>query len=64
VEQETVDGSAVYRIVGKPVPGHRPVELAIAPHTKAAAVAPDGSSTPVRKDPHRPGTGTAGSGTP
>jgi hypothetical protein len=30
----------------------------------AAAVAPDRSSTPVRKDPHRPGTGTAGSGTP
>src|SRR6266704_2169220 len=39
VEQETVDGSAVYRIVGKPVPEHRPAELAIAPHTKAAAAA-------------------------
>jgi cell division protease FtsH len=63
VEQETVDGSAVYRIVGKPVPEHRPVELAIAPHTKAAAVARDGSSAPVRKDPHRPGTGPAGSST-
>jgi cell division protease FtsH len=63
VEQETVDGSAVYQIVGKPVPGHRPVELAIGPHTKAAAVARDGSSAPVRKDPHRPGTGPAGSGT-
>jgi cell division protease FtsH len=33
LEQETVDGEAVYRIVGKPVPGHRPKELAIAPHT-------------------------------
>jgi hypothetical protein len=53
----------VYQIVGKPVPGHRPVELAIGPHTKAAAVARDGSSAPVRKDPHRPGTGPAGSGT-
>ncbi len=65
VEQETVDGSAVYRIVGKPVPEHRPAELAIAPHTKAAAAAvpPDGSSGPVRVDPHRPATGTAGSGT-
>src|SRR5215813_1284325 len=61
VEQETVDGSAVYRIVGKPEPGHRPVELAIGPPTKAAAaVARDGSSGPVRKDPHRPGTGPAG----
>src|SRR5882757_7497764 len=30
LERETVDGSAVYRIVGKPVPGHRgPRELAI-----------------------------------
>ena len=65
VEQETVDGSAVYRIVGKPVPGHRPAELAIAPHTKAAAAAvpPDGSSGPVPVDPHRPATGPAGSGT-
>ena len=63
VEQETVDGSAVYRIVGKPAPGHQPVELAIAPHTKAAAVAPDRSRAPVRKDPHRPGTGPPGSDT-
>ena len=32
LEQETVDSAAVYRIVGKPVPGHRgPRELAIAP---------------------------------
>jgi hypothetical protein len=35
----------VYRIVGKPVPEHRPEEMAIAPHAKAAAgaVALDGS---------------------
>jgi cell division protease FtsH len=46
LEQETVDGSAVYRIVGKPVPEHRPQEMAIAPHAKAAAssVAQDGAS--------------------
>src|SRR5882724_5329308 len=46
LEQETVDGSAVYRIVGKPVPGHRgPRELAIAPHAapSAGAAARDGS---------------------
>jgi cell division protease FtsH len=44
LEQETVDGSAVYRIVGKPVPEHRPDEMAIAPHAKAAAVAQDGGT--------------------
>ena len=46
LEQETVDGSAVYRIVGKPVPGHRgPRELAIAPYAapSARAAASDGS---------------------
>jgi len=42
LEQETVDGSAVYRIVGKPVPEHKPEEMAIAPHAKAAAVGQDG----------------------
>jgi cell division protease FtsH len=42
LEQETVDGSAVYRIVGKPVPERKPEEIAIAPHTKAAAVGQDG----------------------
>jgi cell division protease FtsH len=39
LEHETVDGSAVYRIVGKPVPQHRPEELAIAPHAAAATAA-------------------------
>jgi cell division protease FtsH len=35
LEHETVDGAAVYRIVGKPVPEHRPEEMAIAPHAAA-----------------------------
>ena len=51
LEQETVDGSAVYRIVGKPVPGHRgPRELAIAPYAapSARAAASDGSG--IRDD--------------
>jgi cell division protease FtsH len=39
LEQETVDGSAVYRIVGKPMPGHRPRELAIAPHSRSNSAA-------------------------
>jgi cell division protease FtsH len=61
VEQETVDGSVVYRIVGKPVPEHRPEEMAIAPHAKAAAgaVARDGSGAAV--DQHRPAAGPADS---
>jgi len=43
LEQETVDGEAVYRIVGKPAPGHRPEELAIAPRagSRSAAAARD-----------------------
>jgi cell division protease FtsH len=36
-ERETVDGSEVYRIVGKPAPGHRPEEMAIGPHARAGA---------------------------
>jgi cell division protease FtsH len=45
LEYETVDGATVYRIVGKPVPEHRPEEMAIAPHgrPRAAASAPDGA---------------------
>jgi cell division protease FtsH len=48
LEHETVDGSAVYRIVGRPVPGHRPRELAIAPRagSSPAAAAGDGSREP------------------
>jgi cell division protease FtsH len=62
LEQETVDGSAVYRIVGKPVPEHRPEEMAIGPHAKAAAgaVARPGSSAPV--DQHRPAASQADGG--
>jgi cell division protease FtsH len=37
LEHETVDGEAVYRIVGKPVPEHTPAEMAIAPRAVAAA---------------------------
>ncbi len=37
LEHETVDGEAVYRIVGKPVPRHTPADLAIAPRAVAAS---------------------------
>jgi cell division protease FtsH len=62
LEQETVDGSAVYRIVGKPVPERRPEEMAIGPHAKAAAgaVARPGSGASV--DQHRPAASPADSG--
>jgi cell division protease FtsH len=63
LEHETLDGSAVYRIVGKPVPEHRPEEMAIGPHAKAAAgaVARDGSSS--TRDQRRPAARPGGSGT-
>ena len=32
--QETVDGPAVYQIVGQPVPQRRPEQLDIAPHPR------------------------------
>jgi cell division protease FtsH len=44
LEHETVDGEAVYRIVGRPVPEHRPEEMAIAPHAGAAAASSAASS--------------------
>ena len=40
LEKETVDGAAVYRIVGRPVPEHRPIDaLVLAPHMVAAPLA-------------------------
>jgi cell division protease FtsH len=65
LDKETVDGEAVYRIVGKPVPGRRPEELAIAPHVgqRSGAAAGGGSGPALRADPqHLPGTGAATSG--
>ncbi len=61
LEQETVDGSAVYRIVGKPVPEHRPEEMAIAPHAKAAAGTVNRDARSARADQHRPAAGPGGS---
>jgi len=47
LEHETVDGSAVYRIIGKPEPGHRPRGLAIAPHASSVSrPAAGGGSAP------------------
>jgi cell division protease FtsH len=37
LDKETVDGDAVYRIVGRPVPEHRPDDLAIAPRAVASS---------------------------
>jgi cell division protease FtsH len=46
LQQETVDGTEVYRILGKPAPEHQPEEMDIAPHRRAAA-------TPARRDGSR-----------
>ncbi len=35
LERETVDGAEVYRIVGRPLPEHRPEEMTIGPRAKA-----------------------------
>jgi cell division protease FtsH len=61
LDQETVDGGAVYRIVGKPVPERRPEQLAIGPHAGSRSGATRDGSGPARHpDPrHRPGTGPA-----
>jgi cell division protease FtsH len=47
LEHETVDGHQVYRIAGKPVPEHRPEELAIAPRTAVPSLSKSG---PLAKD--------------
>ncbi len=55
VEKETVDGEEVYRIVGKPVPAHRPEEMAIGPRAAAAAtVAHDGTRPAVPRSGNQP----------
>ncbi|HEX6857373.1 MAG TPA: ATP-dependent zinc metalloprotease FtsH [Streptosporangiaceae bacterium] len=49
LEKETVDGEEVYRIAGRPVPEHRPVEpVAIAPHRGPARPAPAPAPVPAR----------------
>jgi cell division protease FtsH len=53
LEKETVDGSDVYRIVGRPAPEHRQAEMAIAPH---AATAHDGAR-PARASSEPPPAG-------
>jgi cell division protease FtsH len=55
LEKETVDGTEVYRIVGKPVPEHRPEEMAIGPRAAAAShVAQDGTRPAVPRSGNKP----------
>jgi cell division protease FtsH len=55
LEKETVDGEEVYRIVGKPVPAHRPEEMAIGPRAAAAThVARDGTRPAVPRTGNQP----------
>jgi cell division protease FtsH len=60
LEHETVDGSEVYRIVGKPMPERRPEQMTIAPH--AASVDGAGSSSAGSSSPgsSSPGSSSAG----
>ena len=56
LERETVDGEEVYRIVDRPVPAHRPEEMAIGPRAAAAAqVAHDGTRPAVPRSGNQPG---------
>jgi cell division protease FtsH len=56
LEKETVDGEEVYRIVDRPVPAHRPEEMAIGPRAAAAAqVAHDGTRPAVPRSGNQPG---------
>jgi len=57
LEKETVDGSEVYRIAGRPVPTHGPVEpMAIAPHTGPVSPAPAPAPVPSRTSQAGPAT--------
>ena len=55
LEHETVDGDAVYRITGRPVPEHRPDDMAIAPR----AVAPAPTGAPATKTASTAGAATS-----
>jgi cell division protease FtsH len=57
LEHETIDGEAVYRIVGRPMPEHRPEEMSIAPHAGAAAASGSGSATAHHTGPQPPAPG-------
>ncbi len=56
MERETIDGSDVYRIMGRPVPQRGPQVMAIGPHAKAATGPPAGdrSSVPLPMKPQHP----------
>jgi cell division protease FtsH len=67
LEHETVDGDAVYRIAGRPMPEHTPDDLAIAPRAVAATGnAATGNAVTgnvaAGSDGAAPGAGPAGSG--
>ncbi len=55
LEHETVDGAAVYKIVGRPVPERRPEEMTISPHAATADSRPGRGavSADVKADPGR-----------
>jgi cell division protease FtsH len=56
LDQETIDGDAVYRIVGKPAPEHGRDDMSIGPHAPGRAAATGDairSPEPAANPPHR-----------
>jgi cell division protease FtsH len=51
LEEETVDGTEVYRIVGRPVPERRAEELTVAPHAATAVTGVPGAVAAADRDP-------------
>ena len=65
LEHETIEGSDVYRIAGRPVPEHGPDDMTIAPPAAAAAAAAETTKTSTSPaSSHSAGSGghSAGSG--
>jgi cell division protease FtsH len=59
LEKETVDGEEVYRIAGRPMPTHRPIEpMAIAPHTGPVSPPPAPEPVPTRASAADPAPAT------
>jgi cell division protease FtsH len=59
LEQETVDGADVYRLLGLPVPEHRPEAKQIAPARVGTPAHAPAHATPARPGPAHPGPARA-----
>jgi len=64
LDRETVDGADVYRIAGRPVPVHRPEEVAIAPRAAAHSAASMAVAATAAAPPASPAAPPASTGAP